>query len=144
MLLNRWYPFYDVTKTLDEMDRIFDAVNRPLGLRSVPRGTFPAINMYDQGDSTVLVAELPGIDPNALELTVLGDTVTLKGQRKDECQDTDRYYRKERVSGEFARTLTLPDPVDPNTVQAQYKNGVLKVSLSKAEAVKAKKIQIKS
>ena len=144
MLLNRWYPYYDVSKTLDEMDRIFDAVNRPLGLRSVPRGTFPAINMYDQGDNTVLVAELPGIDPDALELTVLGDTVTLKGKREDAYQNTDRYYRKERVSGEFARTLTLPDAVDPNTVQAQYKNGVLKVSLSKAEAAKAKKIEIKS
>jgi HSP20 family protein len=144
MLLNRWYPVYDVSKTLDEMDRIFDAVDRPLGLRSVPRGTFPAINMYDQGDSTVLIAELPGIDPDALELTVLGDTVTLKGKREDEYQDTDRYYRKERVSGEFARTLTLPDPVDPGTVQAQYTNGVLRVSLSKAEAAKAKKIKITS
>ena len=144
MLLNRWYPVYDMSKTLDEMDRIFDAVNRPLGLRSVPRGTFPAINMYDQGESTVLVAEIPGIDPDALELTVLGDTVTLKGEREDDINDTDRLYRKERVSGEFTRTLTLPDAVDPNTVQAQYKNGVLKVSLSKAEAAKAKKIEIKS
>ena len=144
MLLNRWYPFYDMSKTLDEMDRIFDAVNRPLGLRSVPRGTFPAINMYDEGESTVLVAEIPGVNPDALDLTVLGDTVTLKGKREDEFKDTDRYYRKERVSGEFTRTLTLPDPVDPNSVKAKYRNGVLKVTLSKAEAAKAKKIKIKS
>lgn len=144
MLLNRWYPFYDMSKTLDEMDRIFDAVNRPLGLRSVPRGTFPAINMYDEGERTVLVAEIPGVNPDALDLTVLGDTVTLKGKREDEFEDTDRYYRKERVSGEFTRTLTLPDPVDPNSVKAKYHNGVLKVTLSKAEAAKAKKIKIRS
>jgi len=144
MLLNRWYPFYDVSKTLDEMDRIFNAVNRPLGLRSVPRGTFPAINLYDQGDHTVMTAEIPGVDPNDLELTVLGDTVTLKGKREDDVKDTDRYYRKERVAGEFTRTLTLPDPVDPKNVTAQYRNGVLRVTLSKAEAAKAKKIKILS
>jgi HSP20 family protein len=142
MLLNRWYPFYDVSKTLDEMDRLFNAVNRPLGLRSVPRRTFPAINIYDQGDNTVLVAEVPGVNPDDLELTVLGDTVTLKGKREDTVNDNDRYYRKERINGEFSRTLTLPDAVNPDTVQAEYVNGVLHVTLSKAEAVKAKKISI--
>jgi HSP20 family protein len=133
-----------MSKTLDEMDRIFDEVNRPLGLRSVPRGTFPAINMYDEGESTVMVAEIPGVNPDTLDLTVLGDTVTLKGKREDEYKDADRHYRRERVSGEFTRTLTLPDPVDPNSVKAKYHNGVLKVTLSKAEAAKAKKIKIKS
>ena len=144
MLLNRWYPYYDVSKTLDEMDRIFDAVNRPLGLRSVPRGTFPAVNVYNQGDKTVLFAEMPGIDPDKLELTVLGDTVTLKGERPSESTDSDRYYRRERVLGEFSRTLTLPDAVDPESVEAKYTNGILRVTLSKAEAAKAKKIQIHS
>ncbi|MCF7974761.1 MAG: Hsp20/alpha crystallin family protein [Phycisphaerae bacterium] len=144
MLLNTWYPFYDVSKTLGEMDRIFDAVNRPLGLRSVPRGTFPAINMYSDGDNTVMVAEIPGVDPETLDLSVMGDTVTLKGKRDDESLDTDRYYRRERVTGEFCRTLTLPDPVNPDSVQAQCKNGILRVSMGKAEAAKAKKIQIAS
>jgi HSP20 family protein len=66
MLLSRWDPFFDMSKTLDEVDRMFNAANRPLGLRSVPRGTFPVINIYDQGESAVLVAEIPGIDPNEL------------------------------------------------------------------------------
>jgi HSP20 family protein len=144
MLLNRWYPFYDVSKTLDEMDRLFNAVNRPLGLRSVPRGTFPAINIYDQGDSTVLVAEVPGVNPDDLELSVLGDTVTLKGKREDNVNDNARFYRRERVNGEFSRTLTLPEAVNPDTVKAEYVNGVLHVTLGKAEAVKAKKIRIQS
>lgn len=144
MLLSRWDPFFDMSKTLDEVDRIFNAANRPLGLRSVPRGTFPTINIYDQGESAVLVAEIPGIDPNELELTVLNDTVTIKGERQFEGNDEDRVYRKERWSGEFSRTLTLPDAVDPNKVNAQYKNGVLRVTLEKAEKARAKKIQIKS
>jgi HSP20 family protein len=142
MLLERLSPFYDVGKTLDEMDRIFDAVNRPLGLRSVPRGTFPAINVYNQGEKAVLVAEMPGVDPETLDLSVLGDTVTLKGHRDVQTGDHDRVYRKERIDGEFVRTLTLPDAVNPDTVQADYKNGILRVTMEKAETAKAKKIAI--
>jgi len=144
MFLSRWDPFYDMSKTLEEMDRIFNAANRPLGLRSVPRGTFPAINIYDQGDKTVLLAEIPGIDPDELELTVLEDTVTLKGKRPDETKEGDRIYRRERVAGEFTRTLTLPDSVDPDKVKAQYKNGVLRVMLEKAGPAKARKIKIQA
>ena len=144
MFLNRWDPFFDMGKTLEEMDRFLNAANRPLSLRSVPRGTFPAINIYDQGDKTILHAEIPGVDPNELELTVLDDTVTIKGQRPYEVNDQDRIYRRERASGEFARTLTLPDSVDPGKVEAQYKNGVLRVTLEKAEPAKAKRIRIQS
>ena len=144
MLLRAWDPFFDMSKTLEEVDRMFNAVNRPLGLRSVPRGTFPAVNIYDQGESAVLIAEIPGIDPNKLELTVLNDTVTIKGERRSEANNEDRVYRRERWNGEFSRTLTLPDVVNPEKVRAQYKNGVLRVALEKAEKAKAKKIQIKS
>lgn len=144
MLLSRWDPFYDMSKTLEEMDRIFNATNRPLGLRSVPRGTFPAINIYDQGDKTVLLAEIPGINPDKLELTVLEDTVTLKGNRPYEGHDGERIYRRERVAGEFSRTITLPDSINPDKVKAEYKNGVLRVYLEKAEPAKAKKIKIQA
>ena len=95
MLLRRWDPFYDMSKTLEEMDRMFNATNRPLGLRSVPRGTFPAINVYDQGDKTVLLAEIPGINPDDLELTVLEDTVTIKGNRPFEGNGKERVYRRD-------------------------------------------------
>jgi HSP20 family protein len=144
MLLRTWDPFFDMSKTLEEVDRMFNAVNRPLGLRSVPRGTFPAINIYDKGESAVLVAEIPGIDPNDLELTVLNDTVTIKGKRLSDGNGDERVYRRERWTGEFSRTLTLPDVVDPDKTNAQYENGVLRVTLEKAEKAKAKKIQIKS
>ena len=144
MLLSRWDPFFDMSKTLEEMDRIFNAANRPLGLRSVPRGTFPAINIYNQGDQMVLLAEIPGVNPDDLELTVLEDTVTLKGDRSSDSNDEDRIYRRERVAGEFSRTLTLPDSVDPDKVSAEYKNGVLRVSLEKAEPAKARQIKIQS
>jgi len=144
MLLNQWYPFFDVSKTFDEMDRFFGAVNRPARFRNVPQGTFPTINAYDQENKTVVVAEIPGVDPDALEVTVVNDTVTLKGKRADGPEENQRVHRKERGTGNFSRTLTLPDAVNPDTVQARYENGILRVTLEKAAEAKAKKIAVQS
>jgi HSP20 family protein len=144
MTFETWSPFFDVQKTLDEMDRIFDGVERPLGLRSVPRGTFPAVNVYDRGDAAVLTAEMPGVDAKDLELTVLGDSVTLKGERKDEPAKGERYYRKERPFGSFVRTVTLPAPVDPDSVRAEYRDGILTVCMEKEARARARKVEIKS
>jgi HSP20 family protein len=145
MLGDRWFPFFDVAKTLEEMDRAFGRMGRPLSLRSVPRGTFPAINMYEQDDAVVLTAEVPGVDPDDLEVTVLGDSVVLKGERKAaDVSNGDRLYRRERPTGSFTRTLTLPEQIDADSVKAEYRNGILRIRMDKAEKAKAKKIQIKS
>jgi len=144
MLLDNWNPFFDVAKTLEEFDRVFGAVGRPIGLRSVPRGTFPPINVYNREDTTILTAEAPGFSTEEIELTVLGDSVTLKGECKEPTAEDERFYRKERPARTFMRTVTLPDSVDPDSVKATYINGVLKVEMDKAQKVKAKKIQIKS
>lgn len=144
MLLNQWYPFFDVSKTFDEMDRFFGTVNRLSEFRSVPRGSFPSINVYDQEDKTVLVAEIPGVDPDALEVTVVNDTVTLKGNRPNGAEEDQKVHRRERGTGAFSRTLTLPDGVNPDTVQARYENGILRVTLEKAAEAKAKKIAVQS
>lgn len=145
MLVDQWFPFFDVGKTLAEMDRVFGRMGRPLGLRSVPRGTFPAINVYQQDDAVVLTAEVPGVEPKDLDLTVLNDSVTLVGQRVDkEEANGDRFHRRERATGGFTRTVALPEPIDPDSVQAEYANGVLRVRMAKAEAAKVRKIEIKS
>jgi HSP20 family protein len=145
MVLDSWLPFIDLSKTLDEMDRVFNRVGRPLGLRSVPRGTFPAINIYEDAPALVLVAEMPGVEASELDLTVLNDTVTLKGSRGgDGPADRARFYRRERPIGDFSRTVTLPEAIDPDSVQAEYKDGVLTVRMEKAASAKARKIEIKS
>jgi len=144
MWLDQWSSFFDVDKTLEEMDRMLSRMGRPLEIRSVPRGTFPAINLYSQGDATVMVAETPGLKAEDLDLTVLHDTVTLKGRRDQEEADGGRYYRRERGFGEFARTITLPGPIDPEKVQAAYADGVLTVRMQKAEETKCKKVEIKA
>jgi len=144
MLLDSWSPFFDVEKTLGEMDRLLGAMGQPLGLRSVPRGTFPAVNVYEQADAAVLTAEVPGVSVEDLHLAVLGDSVTLRGERKSEAGEGERYYRRERPMGTFERTLTLPAPIDPDSVTAEYRNGILRVRMEKAEEAKAKKIAVKS
>jgi HSP20 family protein len=139
-----WSPFFDVEKTLNEMDRIFNAVGRPLHLRSVPRGTFPAVNVYDRGAEAVLVAEMPGVRSEDVELTVVGDTITLQGRREESPGEEEQYYRRERPMGVFARTITLPVPVNPEKVKAEYHDGVLRVTMEKAEQAKTRKVEIKS
>ncbi len=145
MFMDQWFPFFDVGKTLEEMDRVLGRMGRPLGLRSVPRGTFPAINIYQLDDAVVLTAEAPGVQPEDLDVTVLNDSVTLAGRRAETNRPQDnRFYRRERPTGPFSRTVTLPDKIDPDSVKAEYHNGILTVRMTKAEEAKARKIAIKS
>jgi len=144
MIIDRFFPFFDMSKTLDEMDRLFGSVGRPTSFRSVPRGTFPAINIYDQDDAVILTAEIPGVSKDDLELSVLGKSVTLKGQRRAENAPNVTYYRNERPTGPFERTLTLPDSVKADSAKADYRDGILHVRIEKARPEKARRITIKS
>jgi HSP20 family protein len=111
----------------------------------MPAGTFPALNVYDAGDTLVVTAEVPGVDPKDLELNVVENTLTLTGSRNGKPEDTEqRYYRRERFSGQFTRTIALAEKVDPDGVKAHYKNGVLTVELPKAKEAKPRSIAIKS
>ena len=144
MLLNSWLPFYDMSQTLREVDRIFGIVNQAQHWPRWGHGNFPALNVYDHEDTTTLVAECPGVDPDKLELTVLDDTVTFKGERTREPEEGERTLRCERTHGSFSRTITLPDTVDPDSIQAEYNNGVLKVTMKKTATAKPRRIEIQS
>jgi HSP20 family protein len=87
---------------------------------------------------------VPGIDPAKLELTVLDDTVTLTGERFTQAAEDAHVYRRERAVGEFSRTVNLPDAVDPESVTAEYKDGLLRISMNKAKEAKARQIPIRS
>ena len=145
MLLSKRFPFWDIERTLDEMNRVFDAFSGPAGLRSMPVGTFPALNVYDAGNKLVVTAEAPGVDAKDIELTVVENSLTIGGKRNGEPSGNDlRYYRRERFSGQFSRTISLAEKVNPDAVKASCKNGILTVELPKAEAVKPRSIQIKT
>jgi len=129
-----------------EFERFQQEMNRLLSTsRSRLAPTFPAMNVWTNRDGAVLTAELPGVDPEAIEISVVGETLTLTGSRQPEqLQENDRYHRRERGYGNFTRTFQLPFPVEADQVEATFNKGVLYISLPRAEADKPKKINVKT
>jgi HSP20 family protein len=123
-----------------EMDRLF---GRTRGAAQV--GVYPALNLFDDGESLVVRAEVPGMDPKELELNATGKALTIAGERKQpEVDEGASAHRRERGYGKFRRAISLPQEIDPDKVQASYKLGVLEVVMPKAEAAKPRKIEVAS
>jgi HSP20 family protein len=103
----------------------------------------PAVDMYETEDELVIAAELPGLNQKDVHLTLAGDMLTIRGERQRPHEVTpDSYYRSERWWGKFERTLPLPIPVEAGKVKAAYRDGVLTVTLPKADEIKQKEIKI--
>jgi HSP20 family protein len=126
----------------DEFERMRQAFFR----HTTPSNAeFPAFNVWISGDSETVTSELPGIDSEAIEISVVGRTLTVKGSRQsDELAEGESFHRKERWSGKFTKTFDLPFSVDPNKVRARLVRGVLEISMPRAEAERPQKIEIKS
>ncbi len=146
MLLARRFPMMlDFERTLDEMNRVFDMFDAPLGLRSMPRGTFPAVNLYDNETELLLTAEIPGVKIDDIGLSVTENTITLTGKRNGVQENKKgRWYRQERVMGQFERTITLAEKVDSAKATAEYKDGILTVHLPKVKVTAPKSIEVKT
>jgi HSP20 family protein len=143
------YRKYSVPSIWQEMDRMEREMNRMVNAfnpeRSRTAGSFPAINAWTNDELEVVTAELPGVDPNDLDLNVVGDVLTISGKRSPEdASEEVVYHRRERVCGEFSRSIQLAFPVNTDQVSASYENGVLRVNLPRAEADKPRKISVKS
>jgi HSP20 family protein len=125
-----------------EMNRLFDRCGD-----GGPRGTaatFPPLNVWEDADQVFVEAELPGVDPNALDIQVTGgNQLTLRGERTPKLPEKAVLHRQERGYGSFSRVVTLPFPVDADKVDAQFSNGVLTIKLPKHAAAKARKINVK-
>ncbi len=125
-----------------EMNRLFDTTSRGRVFNSP---SYPAINIWTNEEGQLISAEMPGVHPDDLEIDVTGDALSISGERKpDEVAKDARYHRRERNYGTFSRTVQLPFMVDTNKVEASFANGVLLISLPRAEADKPRKITIKS
>lgn len=106
---------------------------------------FPSVNTWVSSDDFVVTTEIPGVDPEMIDISVVGKTVTLRGSRKaDEVQKDQSCHRCERWSGEFSKAIELPFNIEADKVAARFSKGVLYLTLPKAEAEKPKKIEIKS
>ncbi len=129
-----------------EMERLQQDVNRLLSKESAPYATtFPAVNIWASDQDVIVEAELPGVNPANLDITVAENILRLTGSRKpEELKPGEVSHRQERASGEFTRNFRLPYVVDSGKVEASYEKGILKVRLPRAEADKPRKIAIKS
>lgn len=123
-----------------EMNRLLSA-----GLREWKELAFPQVNLWANGDEAVLTAELPGVDPGKVDISVMGDELTLQGEREAaKPEEGTVCHRCERKAGKFSRSLELPFEVDGDKVSARYEQGVLTVHLPRLEHTKPKRIQIKA
>ena len=107
------------------------------------RGPFPPINVFQQGEDLLALMELPGIDKNDLQIQAKANTIRISGKKRVDYSNDVSVHRRERVSGEFDRTLSLPVQVDPDRIKAEYRDGLLALFLPRAESDKPHSITIK-
>jgi HSP20 family protein len=126
-----------------DMNRLFAQV--PTGSVGGVAPAFPAMNVWTGENSAIVTAELPGVAPDDIDISVTGDTLTVKGSRQpDELEEGGTYHRRERRYGTFTRAFQLPFQVEPGKVEASFGNGVLQISLPRAEQELPKKIAVKA
>ena len=145
MAIVRWEPFRDLLATPRDFDRLFrEAFSPVFGQGELSTRTWaPPVDIYENGDSLVLKAELPGLEPKDVEIRVEDNTLYLKGERKFEKEVKEQnYHRVERSYGTFTRTFSLPNTIDADKVAATYKDGVLTLTMPKKEEAKPKTIKI--
>jgi HSP20 family protein len=112
------------------------------GIRSLPPGTFPAINVGGSDESVTVYLFAPGIDPKRLEISIQQNVLTVSGQREITTHPEATYYRRERFDGSFRRVISLPEDVDPDKVEATYRDGIVQVSVRRREATRPRQIKI--
>ena len=134
--------FDELWRLQQEVDELFGSWSSPLGIRSLPRGSFPAVNVGQTPERVDIYLFAPGIDPRSLDISIQQNLLTVSGKREAKGQEETDYYRQERFSGEFRRVITLPEDVDPSRVNASYADGVLRISVQRREAAKPRQIEI--
>jgi HSP20 family protein len=141
MALVRWDPFRDLTALQNEVNRLF---TRASGGDAAERQSWtPAIDVVETDDAIVLKAELAGMKPEDIRIEVQDNVLTLSGERRfEEEVKEDKFYRIERRYGSFSRSLALPPTADESKVDANYEDGVLQITVHKAEVAKPKKITV--
>ena len=136
-------PFDEWTQMRRQLDRLFEDSMSPY--QRAQAGVFPLINLTEDKDNYYIRAELPGLKADELDISVTGGTFSISGERKLPVEDEKaRYHRREREAGSFSRIVNLPAQIDAGKVEAQCSDGVLTVTLPKAEAVKPKQISVKA
>jgi HSP20 family protein len=147
MALIRWEPVRELNTIQNEMNRLFNTFFETSGTQgggqAAGRRWLPAMDLVESGEDFVLRADLPGLSENDVNIELEDNVLTVSGERKSEHEERkEGYYRLERASGAFSRSLTLPEGVDPEKVRASFDRGVLEVRIPKPEQRKPRKVTI--
>ena len=142
--LIRWEPAREIMTLREAMDHLFDdAFTRPLTLRD--GWSVPAVDMYQTDDEVVVKASIPGFKAEDVQINVTGDILTLRGEVKQEDEKKDKaWHIREQRWGSFERSVAMPTEVIADKAKAEFENGILTITLPKAEEVKPKTITVKA
>jgi HSP20 family protein len=146
MELIRRNPMRDMFSFRHQMNHLFNDVFRPV-VRDDEElsmwNKYPTVDIYDNDENIIVTAELPGIDKKDIVIDVKDGVLTLRGERSSDNEiKEEKYYRRERTFGKFERNFRLPADVDPQKINANYKDGILKIDIPKPEEKKPKKITV--
>ncbi len=142
--ITRWEPMREMMSLREAMDRLFDdAFTRPMSMSGLSLS--PAIDLYQTAEDVVVKASLPGLKAEDVNISITSDVLTLSGEFSQESEKKDAtYHIRERHSGSFERSLRLPVDIQTDKAKAEFENGILTITLPKAEAVKPKTISVKA
>jgi len=144
--LSRWDPFREAVTLREAMDRLFEDSFIPARRRGAEErsaGLTLPLDAYVTPDEIVILASMPGIKPDTVEITIEGDTLTIKGERPAPLENVN-YVLQERAYGKFQRTLNINVPVDADKTEAKFDNGLLTLTIPKAAAIKPRTISVTS
>ncbi len=144
----RWEPFRDLISLRDAMDRLFaESYIRPTGLLPAvfADGNNVPIDVYETDQDVVVKASIPGVKPEDIDISIVGDDVTIKGQTEERTEvKEENFVRREMHYGSLSRTVSLPTSIQADKADAKFENGVLTLTLPKAEEVKPKTVKVKA
>jgi len=144
-MIVRWNPFQELNRLQREMNALFETqVQQGTAENPMVCDWHPSVDVYEDNERFLLTAELPGVDANKVDIRVEDNRITLRGERALEREDKkEHYHRIERAYGTFARTFTLPTTVDATKISADYKLGLLQISIPKKPEVMPKQITVR-
>lgn len=136
-------PFNEFRRLERDLDELLGRWRLPdAGIRSVARDTFPPVNAGVTADQVDVYLFAPGLDPKQIEVTVQNSLLTVSGERNVQVSDQVAFYRRERHSGPFRRVVTLPEDVDPDKVNAVYRDGILHIMVQRRESTRPRRVEI--
>ncbi len=147
MAMEPWEPFRQAMSLRDAMDRLMEeSFVRPVWSRRGAEGGALALDVRENENDYTLEASMPGVKPEDVQIQVAGDTVTIRGETRQEHEERkgEQFLMRERHYGAYSRSLTLPTPIDTEHAQAQFEHGVLTLTLPKAQQAKPRRIEVRS